>query len=228
MQAKDVTKRLGINRDRIKYLKRQGVFEPEITVPESVTAEYTEQDIVVLKQLIVLTKTGLTCGDIKKIQEGTWTLETALVKRTRTIEEEIRRMNGSLLLAEDLLKNKVEYVTLPTDYYWNVVHQKEEDGEEFLDVDYMDEAISFLREIACPYCKAPQELDLEDYLWDETSNPDESDNCMGPDMVYSFDSEENYHCDCCGELFRIEGWIREYPMGAYDSEDVNVEVIEET
>ena len=114
-------------------------------------------------------------------------------------------MSGSLLLAEDLLENKVEYATLPTDYYWNVVHQKEEDGKEFLDVDYMDEAISFLREIACPYCKAPQELDLEDYLWDETSNSDESGNCMGPDMVYSFDSEENYHCNCYGELFRIEG-----------------------
>ena len=228
MQAKDVTKRLGINRDRIKYLKRQGVFVPEITIPASVTAEYTEQDIVVLKQLIVLSKTGLTCGDIKKIQEGKWTLETALVKRTHTIEEEIRRMSGSLLLAEDLLNNKVEYATLPIDHYWNVVHQKEEDGEEFLDVDYMDEAISFLREIACPYCKAPQELDLEDYLWDETSNPDESDNCMGPDMVYSFDSEENYHCGYCGKLLRIEGWIREYPMGAYDSEDVNVEGIEES
>ena len=60
------------------------------------------------------------------------------------------------------------------------------------------------------------------------SNPDESDNCMGPDMVYSFDSEENYHCDYCGKLLRIEGWIREYPMGAYDSEDVNVEGIEES
>lgn len=227
MQTKDVTKLLGINRERIKYFKRQGVFEPEITTPESSVAEYTDRDVEVLKQLIVLTKSGLTCGDIKKIQEGTWTLEKAIKERSRLIEEEMKRMRGSLLLASDLLDNKVEYLTLPTDYYWDVIHEREAAGEEYLDVGYDECVISFIREIECTYCKCLQEVDLEDFLWDETSNPDESDNRMGPDMVYSFGSDESYCCEACGKVIRIEGWIREYPIGAYDSEEIYVDSVEE-
>jgi len=46
---------------------------------------------------------------------------------------------------------------------------------------------------------------------------------MGPDLVYSFNSEDCYECPECGHTLKIEGWIREYPMGAYDSEDIKVE-----
>ena len=45
---------------------------------------------------------------------------------------------------------------------------------------------------------------------------------MGEDMVYSFDSEDNIECPACGKKYQVSGWIREYPIGAYDSEDVVV------
>lgn len=50
---------------------------------------------------------------------------------------------------------------------------------------------------------------------------------MGPDIVYSFDSEDNYRCPECGTLIHIKGWIREYPIGAYDSEDISIDSFEE-
>jgi hypothetical protein len=31
-----------------------------------------------------------------------------------------------------------------------------------------------------------------------------------------------YECPKCGRLIRISGWIREYPIGGYDSEDIDV------
>lgn len=48
-------------------------------------------------------------------------------------------------------------------------------------------------------------------------------NGMGPDIVYSFNSEDSYECPKCSKVIQIVGWIREYPVGAYDSEDINVE-----
>ena len=45
----------------------------------------------------------------------------------------------------------------------------------------------------------------------------------GPKFKYSFDSEENYECLMCHKIFSISGWIREYPIGAYDSEEIYVE-----
>ena len=62
--------------------------------------------------------------------------------------------------------------------------------------------------------------ELDDYVFDQSS--DEKENGMGPDIVYSFDSEDNYECAECGNLVRISGWIREYPIGAYDSESINI------
>ncbi|MDT3702175.1 MAG: MerR family transcriptional regulator [Thermincola sp.] len=66
MQTKEVTKMLGINRDRIKYFKKHGVFVSEKAITDSKNVEFTERDVATLRKLEVLTKSGLTCGDIKR------------------------------------------------------------------------------------------------------------------------------------------------------------------
>lgn len=50
---------------------------------------------------------------------------------------------------------------------------------------------------------------------------------MGPDIVYYFDSEDNIECPSCKKRYQLTGWIREYPIGAYDSENVDVSPIED-
>ena len=229
MQTKDVTKMLGINRERIKYFKKQNVFVPEKTVIDSKNAEYTGRDVTILKKLVVLTKSGLTCGDIKKIQDGEWTLKEAIVERRHTIEQEMKRMSVSLLLSEELLGNDIQYDSMATDYFWNEIQQKEQKGEAFMDVDDMYGycPVPLMRTVTCPHCGTEQEIDVEDYLWDETSNKSRFDDDMGPDIVYSFDTEDNFECEKCGKVFRVEGWIREYPVGAYDSEHVEVYLMED-
>ena len=128
MHTKEVTELLGIKRERIKYFKKQGVFAHEKAITDSKNAEYTERDVAALRKLIVLTKSGLTCGDIKKVQDGEWTLQEAIIGRSRIIEEEMKRMRGSLLLAEELLENDVQYETMPTDDFWNKIQQKEQES----------------------------------------------------------------------------------------------------
>jgi DNA-binding transcriptional MerR regulator len=229
MQTREVTKKLGINRERIKYFKKQGVFIPEKTIPDSKNAEYTERDVAALRKLVVLTKSGLTCRDIKKVQDGEWTLQEAIIERRRLVEEEMKRMSGSLLLSQELLENDVQYDSIPTDYFWNGIQQKEQEGEAFMHVNdvYDYRPVPLMRIVKCPLCSADQEVDLEDYLWDETSNENSFDNDMGPDIMYSFDTEDNCECEKCGEVFRVEGWIREYPIGAYDSEHIEVHLMED-
>ena len=46
---------------------------------------------------------------------------------------------------------------------------------------------------------------------------------MGTDIVYSFDSEDNCKCPYCGKVLHITGWIRKYPSGALDSEEINID-----
>ena len=63
-------------------------------------------------------------------------------------------------------------------------------------------------------------IDLEEFQRGQTS--DDYDSGMGEDIVYYFDSEDVYECPKCGTIIQIKGWIREYPLGADDSEEINV------
>lgn len=85
--------------------------------------------------------------------------------------------------------------------------------------------LSFSRTIECPDCGVEFEVDLEDYLQDVSNF--EKENGMGPDAVYSFDSATDCECPYCGKIIHITGWIREYPIGILDSEEINVDLFED-
>lgn len=171
----------------------------------------------------------MTCGDIIKVQDGKWTLQEAIIERRRIVEEEMKRMRGSLLLSEEMLENDVQYDSMLTDYFWSKIQQREQEGEAFMDVNnmYYYRPVPLMRTVKCPHCSAEQEVDLEDYMWDETSNESSFEDDMGSDIVYSFDTEDNRECEKCGKVFQVEGWIREYPIGAYDSEHIEVHLMED-
>lgn len=227
MRPKEIQEKLGINADRIKKFKREGIFFPENPPSGNRSTNYTEIDCKNLTFLVVLTKSGLTCSDIKKLQDGEWTLEKAIVARKQSIEAEIARKLNSLALLSNLLDEKAEFETFETDRYWDVIAEREAAGEKFIDIEdmYGYRSVSLIRNIRCPHCDEGDEVDLEDYMYDQSS--DESENGMGPDIVYSFNSENSYECPDCGNVIKIEGWIREYPMGAYDSEYITVEELED-
>lgn len=224
MQTKDITDALGITRERIKYYKKEGVFVPENPIVNGKT-EYTFRDFENLKRLVILTKSGLSCADIKKVQTGAKSLREAINDRQNAIREEIERMTGSLALSEELFSADVQYDSMPTEEYWQFIKRRELAGEIFMDIDDGYYPVSLSRNIRCPHCGIVTAVDLGDYVYDQSS--DENENGMGPDIVYSFDSEDNYECAGCGRLVRINGWIREYPIGAYDSESISINRMED-
>ena len=227
MRPKEIQEKLGIGADRIKLFKRENIFFPENPPSGNRSTNYTETDYENLKLIVVLTKSGLTCSDIRKMQAGECTLEKAILSRKNSIEAEIERKRNSLALLEELLNDNAEFETFETDRYWNVITKKEADGEMFIDIDdmYGYRPVSLIRNICCSCCGEEYEIDLEDYVYDQSSY--EKENGMGPDIVYSFNSEDSYACPACGSTIQIEGWIREYPVGAYDSEDINMKALED-
>lgn len=226
MRPKELQKKLGITADRIKLYKREELFYPENPPSGNRSTNYTDVDFENLRLLEVLTKSGLTCSDIKKMQEGEKTLVEVASDRMDYIEADIEKKKNALCMLLSIISDHAEFESFNTDRYWNIIHEKEVAGEKFIDVEdvYGYNPVSLTREIRCINCGSMFEVDLEDYLYDQSS--DESENGMGPDCVYSFDSEESFECPDCGKTLRIEGWIREYPIGAYDSEDVKVNILD--
>lgn len=114
-------------------------------------------------------------------------------------------------------------------YFKNVLKDREEQPE----VDYLDDMeydeyeeygmdhISLKRAIACPYCGAENNMDFE-----EDCESFDEERQMGPQITYTFDWPD---CECeeCGKRFRVSGSIWEYPMGAYNYEDIDVEAYDE-
>lgn len=102
------------------------------------------------------------------------------------------------------------------EYYQNILVNElnSEDG----DFEWNDRGgISLKRVIECPYCEARNGIDFEDYC----SESIDEDRQMGDEITYSFDIT-NYKCVSCGNVFRIVGFICEYPIGAFDYEEINV------
>lgn len=131
MQAKEVAETLGITQNRIKYFKRQGVFKPEKHYSGCKNTDYTAKDIEELKQLIILTKIGLTCSDIKKMQNGIWTLEVALQERYKSNEQAQKRMYASKDLAQRLFKGRDLNEPFDTDAYWEMLTTSKSEMSEF-------------------------------------------------------------------------------------------------
>ena len=219
MKTKDITDALGIQRERIKYYKKEGVFVPENPVVNGKN-EYTNRDLENLKRLVILTKSGLSCADIKRVQTGAKSLREVINDRQNAIREEIERMTGSLALSEELFATDIQYDSIPTDEYWQFIKRKEQNGEIFMDIDDGYFQVNLSIDIRCPHCGKVVAVYLDDYVYDQSSY--EKENGMGSDIVYSFNSEDNYTCAECGHLVLINGWIREYPIGAYDSESINI------
>jgi len=225
MRPKELQEKLGITADRIKFYKREGLFSPENPPSGNRGTNYTDADYESLRLLEVLTKSGLTSADIKKMQDGYKTLADVAKSRIHLIEADIERKRNSLSMLSQLISDKAEFENFDADRYWAIIHNKEAAGEEFIDIEdmYGYRPVSFIRTIQCPHCGFSFDVDLEEYLYDESSN--EIENGMGPDCVYSFNSEDNYECSQCGRTVQIRGWIREYPMGAYDSEDIQIKPV---
>ena len=223
MRPKEIQEKLGIDAERIKLFKREGIFKPEHPPVGNKATDYTEADFKNLQRIVVLTKSGLTCGDIKKLQAGELDLEQAIRERKQYINDELERKRNALKMLDNLLDDSAEFDTFQTQHYWDIISEKEAAGEEFIDIEdmYGYRPVSLERAVKCPHCGHEENVDLEDFMYDESSY--EKENGMGPDLVYSFNSEDCYECPECGHTLKIEGWIREYPMGAYDSEDIKVE-----
>lgn len=128
-----------------------------------------------------------------------------------------------LKLKSSLLKcGNTSVMTESASIKFNVPELFIDDGSES---DETDEGLSFVRTIRCLECSIEFEVDLVEYEYDVSSF--EKDNGMGPDAVHSFDSETSCTCPYCGKVLHITGWIREYPIGTLDSEEIDVDTFDE-
>ena len=148
MKIKELENLLSISRSNIRFYEKQGLFVPERK--ENNYREYTEQDVYVLKKIIVLRKMGFSIEEIKLIQNNELPFHEALTDVQHRMEEEINQLQGSLKLIKKVARENSSFDEIDIDKQWKVIQESEKSGERFVDA-----------------CKDFMELELRsfDFMW---------------------------------------------------------------
>ncbi len=132
MKIKELENLLSISRSNVRFYEKQGLFSPERK--DNNYREYTNQDIEVLKKIIIFRKMGFTVEEIKLIQNNDLPFAEAIANAQRRIEDEIEQLNGSLKLIKRVAQENLSFDEIDIDEHWNTISESEKSGEKFVDI----------------------------------------------------------------------------------------------
>lgn len=132
LKIKDLENLLSISRSNVRFYEKQGLFSPERK--DNNYREYTNQDIEVLKKIIIFRKMGFTVEEIKLIQNNDLPFAEAIANAQRRIEDEIEQLNGSLKLIKQVAQENLSFDEIDIDEHWNTISESEKSGEKFVDI----------------------------------------------------------------------------------------------
>lgn len=132
MKIKELEDLLSISRSNIRFYEKQGLFTPDRQGNNY--RDYTEQDVVALKRIIVLRKMGFTVEEIKSIQANELPFSEAIAHTKQRLEDEIQQLNGSLKLLGKVSKEYDSFEQIDVQKHWDAMQASEKSGEAFLDL----------------------------------------------------------------------------------------------
>lgn len=132
MTIKEVEQKLEVPRATVRFYEKEGFIRPQRG--ENGYREYSEDDVMNLKRIIILRKLGLSVADIKDVLDGARPMTEVVAKNILHLEEQIGELQGALRVCRRLQNESQEIDTFEVDKYWNVIEEEEQKGNRFLDI----------------------------------------------------------------------------------------------
>lgn len=136
MKINELEKILNISRANIRFYEKEGLLKP--VRKENNYREYDENEIAILKKIIIYRKLGISIHDIRNIFDGNIALNDAVAKSVNLLQNEILDLNVSMELCKEICNKNIDNFNFDEDYYWNEIHNRESKGEEFFDFSGID------------------------------------------------------------------------------------------
>jgi DNA-binding transcriptional MerR regulator len=130
MKINEVELELGISKANIRFYEKQNLLAPKRN--ENGYRDYSQEDVDRLQAIIVLRKLGISIQDIEQILNGNICFRDAIQQNITDLETQIEQLKGALAVSRQIASEQVD--TLDTKRYWDIIQQKEAQGEEFVDV----------------------------------------------------------------------------------------------
>lgn len=145
MKINEIEQLLGLTRANIRFYEKEGLLKP--ARKDNGYREYSDEDIVILKKIIIFRKLGLSLPDIKCILDGSLDITDAIEQNIEKINQQIAELNGALEVCKIIKNDSGANEDFNEELYWELIQNKENDGGKFAELakDYLDmEKKSFL------------------------------------------------------------------------------------
>ena len=106
MTIKEVEQNLDIPRATVRFYEKEGLLFPHRA--ENGYREYSDEDIIKLKKIIVLRKLGVSVSEIEDIFDKVKPMSEVINANIINLEEQIKELNGAISICNKLLDNKEE------------------------------------------------------------------------------------------------------------------------
>lgn len=129
MRISEAAKQTGLSVSNIRFYEKKGLLSP-VREEESKYRDYSGEDIVQLKKIILFRKMNIPVETIYLIQKGEISPVSVLKRQQEELLEQKKMLQGSIDLCEKILENE-NLQDLDVDYYLNYVKEEEEKGKRF-------------------------------------------------------------------------------------------------
>lgn len=136
MKVNELEKLIGISRANIRFYESEGFIKPNRS--ENGYRNYSDEDVAVLKKVIVYRKLGLSIAEIKEVFNGHLSLNEAVNQSIENLENNIASQNIAIAICEEIKDKNIDNDDFDTDYYLDKISNYEAEGEEFIDVASID------------------------------------------------------------------------------------------
>ena len=129
MKIGEAAKETGLSISNIRFYEKKGLLEPARD-QESRYRNYTEEDILRLKKIIIFRKMDLSVEQIAAMLKGKTDAKEVLKNQEQELFNKIREMEGALELCRILEKEEAP-LDIEPEQYLDYIAQEEKKGKKF-------------------------------------------------------------------------------------------------
>ena len=129
MKIGEAAKETGLSISNIRFYEKKGLLEPARD-QESKYRNYTEEDILRLKKIIIFRKMDLSVEQIAAMLKGKTDAKEVLKNQEQELLNKIREMEGALELCR-ILEKEESPLDIEPEQYLDYIAQEEKKGKKF-------------------------------------------------------------------------------------------------
>lgn len=154
MRVNEVEELLQISRANIRYYEKEGLLHPKRS--SNGYRCYSDEDVAVLKEIIIFRKLGLSLAQIQDVQEGKVSVSEALSSNIQHLQEQIFELNGAMELCKCICADQRADTDFDREKYWTMLLAGERKGFRFMDMvnDYVSFEKRTLKSLGISGCAA--------------------------------------------------------------------------